>query len=144
MSELYKTCPRCWTEHKLKQPKCGCGYEWAAEKDTQLDPYYGCCAYVAFGERCHYPGTHTHSTTGTDKWYCRHHAFDIDGREGAMIVTRSHHEIPNPDYSHDAIKRRCDIEHEKKIPPHLKGWNKDEYIAYAKNSFAEAIRKVKP
>lgn len=112
----YKTCPECGAEHKLRIPTCGCGYTWGKYNEGPAhDPMHGCCSYMAGTSRCHYPGSFSDSLKGDGTWYCAKHQETRDPLEADRIVHDSHEEIPRPDYSIQAIRRRSELAFLKKF-----------------------------
>jgi hypothetical protein len=113
-----KECPKCGTEHRTHIKKCGCGYQWTGkrqEPEQYHDPMHGCCSYMAGTSRCHYPGTFSDSLKGDGTWYCSAHNHERDPVKADAIVFRSHDEIPRPDYSIGAIRRRSEAKFLKRF-----------------------------
>lgn len=85
-------CPKCKSEIG-KASYCGCGWKkrsWkSGEGEKYVDPFPLQCSWVSGGERCNYPGTHSHSTTGSSTWFCSAHLNCTNPVSGAEIVDSS-------------------------------------------------------
>lgn len=99
-------------------------------------PDAGLCEWVNNGQRCHYAGTISDSTTGGGPWFCRHHHGLGDAAHGARIVVQSLHELPSPDYGYEARRAASFQAAKRRIPASLFGWHRDEYRDYAKSAIA--------
>jgi hypothetical protein len=67
----------------------------------------GCCEYVSGEMRCHYPGVYKTSTLGEGRWMCSAHDKDPSSQTmGALIVDKSHEDIPFPDNSLERRRAR--------------------------------------
>lgn len=70
----------------------------------EYNPYHHHCAYVSDGRRCHYMGSMTDSTVGSETWWCRAHyellqAGGIESaRMGSLVVDQSRRDHPSPDW----------------------------------------------
>lgn len=90
-------CPKCHSPLGAKATYCGCGWKKdIGGKGGGLPAIPGKsdgvsdCAWIANGERCHYPGTTSHNTVGMGPWYCRFHAMqDISQHYGEQVVRES-------------------------------------------------------
>jgi hypothetical protein len=115
-----KECPNCHAEHRLHIKQCGCGYVWGASTEHKAQPVdlmHGCCEYTLDGKRCHYPGTL--GSIGGGKVFCREHFGEIDPIKGARVLARSHEDVPSPDYSIEAIKRRSEEVFKRKLSAYM-------------------------
>ena len=84
-------CPKCDAEIG-KSSYCGCGWKkksWKVGADEYRDPFPLQCSWMAGGERCNYPGAHSHNTTGGGPWYCGAHDNCGNPLLGAEIVEAS-------------------------------------------------------
>ena len=84
-------CPKCHTEIG-KSSYCGCGWKkksWKGGADEYRDPFPLQCSWLSRGERCNYPGAHSHNTTGGGPWYCGAHDTCKNPVLGSDIVEAS-------------------------------------------------------
>lgn len=126
-------CPLCHREIG-KSGYCGCGWKkrsWKGRDEGSSDPFPLQCSWVTNGERCNYPGAHSHNTSGGGPWYCGAHDSCTNPVLGADIVEASRKYSP----INSLMKLQLEMEAHKArqnlvfyIPKDAKSWARENDI----------------
>lgn len=107
--------------------------------ESSFDPMYGCCEYVSYGDRCHYPGSISSSQRG-GPFRCQAH--DRESDDGDAIVKQSHHDVPHLDYGLEARKRMADAYHAVRMAAYDRAAEQEAVSKRLPPTLAQVVRHL--